>query len=196
MPQEGTRLAGTSVRLRTACSSDRARYAWLETQVCLRVPPGRRDRPALINKDAVADFVREALPVGENGAQERLFCIAVDAKNRPVGVTVVAAGSLRGVVVDMRQVFQPVLLLAAYGCFLAHNHPSGDPTPSSDDDAVTRRWIAAARILAVEPIDHVILSSSGESYSYREHGTPLGRVATRPHRVSFGVVAAVAFGRR
>ena len=197
LPREGTRLADLAAPSRTTCSGDRAKYAWLETHVCLRVPRGRPTPPTLGTHHAVADFIREAVGIGEDGAQERLFSIATDVKNRPIGVAVVAAGSIRGVVVDMHQVFQPVLLLPAYGCFLVHNHPSGDPSPSREDEVVTQKWIAAARVLDVDPIDHVILSSSGAATSLRamypswwEDG-PKG-----PFTVRLGAIAELAFGRR
>ena len=81
----------------------------------------------------------------------------------------VSRGSLNSTVVQPRDVFKAALLGNAAGIILAHIHPSGDPTPSPDDVALTRRLVAAGVLLGVEVLDHVVVGD-GRYASFRELG--------------------------
>jgi DNA repair protein RadC len=74
----------------------------------------------------------------------------------------VTRGTLTSSLVHPREVFRAAILAGAAGIILVHNHPSGDPTPSADDRAVTRQMVDAGRLLGVPVYDHVILA--GERY--------------------------------
>lgn len=100
-------------------------------------------------------------------AEEHAWLIGVNTKNRPIGVFEVSHGSDCAAVVTPRELFIRLLLCGAHAFFLVHNHPSGDITPSSEDDALTRRVIAAGKTLNVEMFDHVIVADR-LYYSYRE----------------------------
>src|SRR6478736_5981805 len=73
-----------------------------------------------------------------------------------------------------REVFRPALLAAAYALIVVHNHPSGDPTPSSADHSLTRQLTKAAELLQIKLLDHVIIGSPGEGrapyFSFKEAG--------------------------
>lgn len=100
-------------------------------------------------------------------AEEHVWLIAVNIKNHPIGVFEVSHGSDDVSVVTPRELFIRLLLCGAHAFFLVHNHPSGDITPSSEDDAVTSRVITSGKTLNVELIDHVIIADR-MYYSYRE----------------------------
>ena len=100
-------------------------------------------------------------------AEEHAWLIGVNAKNRPIGVFEVSHGSDCAAVVTPREIFIRLLLCGAHAFFMVHNHPSGDITPSSEDDALTKRVIAAGKTLNVELLDHVIIADR-KYYSYRE----------------------------
>lgn len=100
-------------------------------------------------------------------AEEHAWLIGVNVKNRPIGVFEVSHGSDCAAVVTPRELFIRLLLCGAHAFFLVHNHPSGDITPSSEDDALTKRVIAAGKTLNVELLDHVIIADC-KYYSYRE----------------------------
>jgi DNA repair protein RadC len=70
----------------------------------------------------------------------------------------VSRGLLNSSLVHPREVFRPAIAEAAAGIIVVHNHPSGDPTPSAEDRAVTRQLVAAGRLLDVPVYDHVILA--------------------------------------
>ena len=100
-------------------------------------------------------------------AEEHAWLIGVNVKNRPIGVFEVSHGSDCAAVITPRELFIRLLLCGAHAFFLVHNHPSGDITPSSEDDALTKRVIAAGKTLNVELLDHVIIADR-KYYSYRE----------------------------
>jgi len=89
--------------------------------------------------------------------QEHMVAVALDGRNRVVGRKTVAVGSLNQAVVDPRDVFGWVLGKNASGVVFVHNHPSGDVTPSSADEAFTKRMKKAARLLGVEVVDSVVV---------------------------------------
>lgn len=99
--------------------------------------------------------------------QEHLCVVLLSTRNHVLGVETVSVGGLDGTVVHPREVFRTALLRSAAAVVLVHNHPSGDPTPSPDDVAITRRLVEAGRLLGVEVIDHVIVGD-GRYASLRE----------------------------
>jgi DNA repair protein RadC len=105
------------------------------------------------------------------GADRELFAVAcLDAKHHLIGVNVVSVGSLTLSIVHPREVFKPVILLNACAVVLAHNHPSGDPTPSPEDRTLTARLVAAGELLGIRVLDHVILTDDGPYYSFADQG--------------------------
>ncbi len=90
-------------------------------------------------------------------SQELFFVIGVDIRNGLLDVVEVARGSVHAVEVHPREVFRPLVRMAAAGAVLAHNHPSGDPTPSSEDIALTRRLRAVGDVVGIPIVDHVVV---------------------------------------
>ena len=91
--------------------------------------------------------------------QEVFFVIGVDVRNGLLDIVEVARGSLAHVEVHPREVFRPLIRMAAAGGVLAHNHPSGDPTPSGADGELTRRMREIGRLVGIPIIDHVVIGS-------------------------------------
>jgi DNA repair protein RadC len=103
-------------------------------------------------------------------AEEHVWLIAVNVKNHPIGVFEVSHGSDCASIITPRELFVRLFLCGAHAFFLIHNHPSGDTTPSSEDNALTKRVITSGKTLNVELLDHVIVADR-MYYSYREsHG--------------------------
>ena len=100
-------------------------------------------------------------------AEEHVWLIAVNIKNHPIGVFEISHGSDHVSIVTPRELFIRLFLCGAHAFFLIHNHPSGDITPSSEDDELTKRIISAGKMLNVGLIDHVIIADR-MYYSYRE----------------------------
>ena len=99
--------------------------------------------------------------------REHMVVVFLDTKNQPIGQHTVSIGTLNATLVEPREVFKVVLLANANSIILAHNHPSGSLTPSSDDNAVTQRIARAGVLLNIKLLDHVILAPDGRFYSYK-----------------------------
>jgi DNA repair protein RadC len=95
-------------------------------------------------------------------SQELLLVIGVDIRNGMLDIVEVARGGIANVDVHPREVFRPLVRMAAAGGMLVHNHPSGDPTPSPQDLALTMRLRDVGRLLGIPIIDHVVVG--GRSY--------------------------------
>jgi DNA repair protein RadC len=105
---------------------------------------------------------------------ECFYVVALDAKLRPVAMEEVARGTLTTVTVGQREVFRLAVVVGAFAVILAHNHPSGDPSPSTEDLELTRRLVATGQVVGIPVLDHVILASGhqgGEAaFSFSDHG--------------------------
>lgn len=108
------------------------------------------------------DVYRCVAPRLAGVSQELLFVMGVDVRNGVLDVVEVARGSIAHVDVHPREVFRPLIRMAAAGGLLVHNHPSGDPTPSPQDCALTVRLGEIGRLLGIPIIDHVVIG--GRSY--------------------------------
>ena len=89
---------------------------------------------------------------------EEFHVLAMDSQGAVLRDVLVTRGLLNSSLVHPREVFRAAIAEAAAGIILVHNHPSGDPTPSADDQAVTRQLVAAGELLDVPVYDHVIVA--------------------------------------
>lgn len=101
--------------------------------------------------------------------QEYLVCVSLNGASEILGCRVVTIGLLDSTTVHPREVFADPLADRAAAVILAHNHPSGVPHPSRRDISIHRRLIAAGRLIGIEVLDHVILTSDA-FYSFKKHG--------------------------
>lgn len=111
--------------------------------------------------------------INEMGQPDReQFCILMlNAKNVTIGMNIVSVGGLSSAQVFPRDVLKPAILANAAALILAHNHPSGDLTPSSADKAITHKIIQAAEIIGIAVHEHLIISMENDGYfSFAEHG--------------------------
>ncbi len=123
-------------------------------------------RPALDSPAAVFSY---AAPAARDQRVEIFRVLVVDARNRLLHDEVVSRGVLTASLVHPREVLRPVVVRSGAAFVVVHNHPSGDPAPSREDDRVTERLRRAGEILGVALLDHVVLGD-GAYWSYRERG--------------------------
>ncbi|MBR4957821.1 MAG: DNA repair protein RadC, partial [Phascolarctobacterium sp.] len=102
----------------------------------------------------VADFL---MPRLRYAAKEQFVVILLNNKNKVIGTEVVSEGSLSSSIVHPREVYAPAILHHAAAIMVAHNHPSGDPKPSTEDTEVTRVLARSGKVLGIPMIDHVII---------------------------------------
>jgi len=112
------------------------------------------DRPQVGTPEEAAALVG---PLLAGRDRERCLLVNLDVKHRLVGVATVSVGTAEHTFMGPREVFRDALLAGASAIVLAHNHPSGDPTPSADDRQVTRRLAQAGATLGIDLLDHLIL---------------------------------------
>lgn len=105
-----------------------------------------------------SDVVRLMAPRLRDLEVEEFRLLALDSQSRVLRDVLVTRGLLNSSLVHPREVFRPAIAEAAAGIIVVHNHPSGDPTPSAEDQAVTRQLVAAGRLLDVPVYDHVVIA--------------------------------------
>lgn len=103
-----------------------------------------------------------------NSDREMFLVASLNTKNEPTQIEVVSVGSLNASIVHPREVFKSAIISNASSIVCAHNHPSGDLTPSKEDIDVTKRLVEAGRLLGIELLDHIIINDEGEYKSIRE----------------------------
>jgi DNA repair protein RadC len=120
--------------------------------------PGRsEERTALTSPEAAAEVLVPALAGAD---RERCLSALVDTKHRLLAVVTSSVGSLDRTFMAPREVYRDALLHNAAALVLAHNHPSGDPEPSRDDEQVTRRLARAGELVGVQLLDHLVVGGS------------------------------------
>ncbi len=115
-------------------------------------------------KEAVADY---SLPISsanlvyslfsylKNETREQLITLHLDTKNRLLCIDLVSVGTMSNSLIHPREVFKTALISSAASIVAVHNHPSGDPTPSRDDIAVTERLKKAGELIGIDLLDHI-----------------------------------------
>lgn len=130
-------------------------------QLAAAVELGRRvqrlapeDRPLLNSPEAVYGYVGSRF-VGST--KEELLVLALDTRGRLLGPPAVLPGGVNAVTIRPVDVFREAIVCEATSVILVHNHPSGDPTPSADDIRMTEQLAAAARLLEIDLLDHLVI---------------------------------------
>ena len=115
-------------------------------------------RPVIGGWQPLLDYLHAAQAHGIN---EQVRVIYLNSKNFVIRDEVLTDGTINQAMVHTREIVRRALELGAAGLILVHNHPSGDPTPSPADIALTREVVAAARLMEIAVHDHVIVGHAG-----------------------------------
>jgi DNA repair protein RadC len=118
--------------------------------------------------------------------KEHFMALLLDNRHQLIRLSPIAIGSLSATLVHPREVFKEAIAASAAAVIVAHNHPSGDPTPSEQDVQLTQRLVEAGRVLGIEILDHLIIGSA-DMVSLRAVGvmtprTPRAMRGTPTHR--------------
>jgi len=100
--------------------------------------------------------------------RECFMVLHLDTKNRVIKEEVVSVGTLNSSIIHSRELFKSAIKESANSIILTHNHPSGDSTPSQEDEEMTDRIMNAGKLLGIEVLDHVIVGKDGY-YSFKEN---------------------------
>ena len=134
---------------------------------------GKRRRGAEANlptevKDSKDSFER-FLPFIDDMRQEHFLVLYLNQSNHALKVECLSNGGTTNVIADPKLIFKNALSLGATCLVLGHNHPSGNPRPSEDDRQLTKKLVAAGKLLDITVIDHIIIGNE-RFYSFRDHG--------------------------
>ncbi|WP_442962140.1 RadC family protein [Pseudogracilibacillus sp. SE30717A] len=113
-----------------------------------------------------ADYVMEEM---RNLNQEHLVVLFLNTKNQIIHRQTIFIGSLNASIVHPREIFREAVKRSAASIICAHNHPSGDPSPSKEDIHVTRRLVEAGKIMGIELLDHLVIGNNSFT-SLKEKG--------------------------
>lgn len=121
------------------------------------LPGDIEERPEVTSPEAAAELL-----AGVVGASDRERCVValLDVKHRLLDVVTVSLGSLDHTFMAPREIMRDALLANAAALVLAHNHPSGDPEPSRDDETVTARLVEAGHLMGITVLDHLVIGGS------------------------------------
>lgn len=130
------------------------------------VREGRPTEAEASSPQAVYQFMK---PKCRRLDREHFWRIDVDARSKVLGYEVVSVGTISASLVHPREVFKGAILNNAAAIIIAHNHPSGDTTPSAEDREVTRRIQRAGELMGIPLLDHLVLSDKGFT-SFKDQG--------------------------
>lgn len=134
----------------------------LKTRLAVREPISGE---ILNTPEAAAPFLEDM----RNLAQEMFVTLTLNTKNRVIRRHMISLGTLNSTLIHPREVFRPAITDGAASIIVAHNHPSGDPSPSAQDLRITKKLIEAGRYIEIALLDHLIIGD-GQTLSLRETG--------------------------
>ena len=103
-------------------------------------------------------------------AQEVFVTLFLDVKNHITGIHEVARGILSAAPIHPREVFKAAILSNTASMIIAHNHPSGDPQPSTEDRQITSKLVKIGELMDITIIDSIVIGDSRHYYSFKEKG--------------------------
>jgi DNA repair protein RadC len=127
---------------------------------------GRRERAQILSSRDAADLL---VPQYGSKPVEQFGVVLLDTKHRVLRISLLSVGTLDASIVHPREVFRVAANGGAAAIILFHNHPSGDPGPSPDDVALTRRLMRAGEMMGIDVLDHVIIAEN-RFHSLRDAG--------------------------
>ena len=123
--------------------------------------------PEIINSRAVFDLMQPNwLDIDYT---ESFYVVLLNRSNKVIGVSKISVGSISGTIADPKKIFQIALKANSSAVILCHNHPSGNPNPSSNDDNITRKCVEAGRFLDLPVLDHIIITRT-KYFSFADEG--------------------------
>jgi DNA repair protein RadC len=105
--------------------------------------------------------VIKLVPKANSLKREHFVVLLLNARHEAEAVETISVGSLNASIVHPREVFKPAILASSASIVLVHNHPSGDPEPSEEDLAITKRLVEVGELVGIGVLDHVIVARRG-----------------------------------
>ena len=157
-----TRVSDEQLQQIAGIGKARLRKISVVKEVMERMEEERRQQLTEVSDDTAAFAYFKFL---EDKPKEELWALLLNAKNQVLGRKLISVGTVNASWAGIREVYHAAIQHLAFGIILAHNHPSGDSTPSMEDTNVTRKMIQAGKMLEIRFLDHVIIGRNG-NYSF------------------------------
>ena len=126
-----------------------------QTEIAKRMIRGERNQDIILDEpQKVWDYL---FPEVRSDTVEKVWVLCLDRKNKLIHAEPVTSGTATSSLIHPREIFRPAIRWAASAIILAHNHPTGDPTPSHADLGVTQKMLEASKAVDIDMLDHVIL---------------------------------------
>lgn len=126
----------------------------------------RKLSPAMTGPHDVYALMHSRL---KDADREHVYALLLDTKNRLISAELISIGSLSASIIHPREILKPAIIASAASIILVHNHPTGDPTPSGEDVAFTRRFAKCGKLIGIDLLDHIVVGN-GHFHSLKEHG--------------------------
>ena len=135
----------------------------------LKSKPTQRETKEIKDSQSAVEELRAVYNPDTLGLYETAYVLYLNQSNRLKGFMKLSDGGMTHVIVDPRLVMMGALGSLATAVILCHNHPSGNPRPSEDDRQLTKKLIAACKLMDISFLDHIIIGAD-RFYSFRDHG--------------------------
>jgi len=122
------------------------------------------DTCRLQNSKQAQPLIKSLIQTHGQPDREQFCVLMLNAKNEIIGLNIVSTGDVSSATVTPRELLKPAILTSSSALILAHNHPSGDVSPSPEDHAVTRRIVQACKIMGIIVHEHLIVSMFDDAY--------------------------------
>ena len=140
-----------------------------EIQIMYRNKVNVKDRPKISTSQDAHKILLSTWDMNRIELLEQFKVLLIDRRNACIGISEIATGGIAGCVADPKIIFATALKARASGIILAHNHPSGNLTPSEADIAITKKMKEAGKFLEIEIMDHII-ETSEKYFSFADEG--------------------------
>jgi len=131
------------------------------------VPYNQRQK--ISNSQGAYEILTNLFPENTMDYRETFIVLYLNRANQVLGYSVISQGGTSSTTVDIKMIIQTALLANASCIMLAHNHPSGNVQPSSDDNRITKRIMEAAKLFEITVLDHLIITNENY-YSFTDNG--------------------------
>jgi DNA repair protein RadC len=140
-----------------------------EVELIYRNKVKSSERPTVKLSNDAYDILFKSWNMDKIELQEQFKIMLLDRKNSCIGISTLATGGISGCLVDLRLAFATALKSRASCIILAHNHPSGNTTPSEADKHITQKFAEAGKLLDLNVLDHLIITKEGYT-SFADEG--------------------------
>ena len=123
----------------------------------------RTYRPRSKHALTAPEIVASLRPINKlrSAKREHFLAILLDTRQHAIRIETISIGSLTASIVHPREVFREAIVNGAASIILVHNHPSGDPEPSQEDRAITKRLVEVGELIGIGVLDHIIVAKGG-----------------------------------